>query len=408
MNNLNDFYLEEIKPILHQEIQKSIKDLSLKVIQKKLFLELNTEFQEKLEKERTIVIDEEINNQKKVFKRMLVSNNISIKNTIKQKWRNLEKEYLDEEITTKYINLYLKYKQKKQEFSDLKNSYDKKIENLFEKIVILENNLKEEEKKKIFFENNIQELESTLLKKMSNFDEAIDVQKNKFREIIERHNNLIGKNGRNFDTLFRNNEIHNEKIILLDLKTKEISLQLKNSGNLDAANLEKINDFNENINKIAFKLNNLEKTILEENKNKNKNENENKNNDIVKNNNKEDIVYKKISEHKIFIQNNLNNKEKIKDIEENISNNNNDKKIVTSYNDNNNKKENNGVFDEKLAKQVENLKPNEIIKLDEPKYVLVTKKNPQYKFNNTTDSTFIIQKRKIFYKRRLENRRRIC
>jgi len=82
---------------------------------------------------------------------MLVSNNISIKNTIKQKWRNLEKEYLDEEITTKYINLYLKYKQKKQEFSDLKNSYDKKIENLFEKIVILENNLKEEEKKKIFF-----------------------------------------------------------------------------------------------------------------------------------------------------------------------------------------------------------------------------------------------------------------
>jgi len=165
-----------------------------------------------------------------------------------------------------------------------------------------------------------------------------------------------------------------KKIILLDLKTKEISLQLKNSGNLDAANLEKINDFNENINKIAFKLNNLEKTILEENKNKNKNENENKNNDIVKNNNKEDIVYKKISEHKIFIQNNLNNKEKIKDIEENISNNNNDKKIVTSYNDNNNKKENNGVFDEKLAKQVENLKPNEIIKLDEPKYVLVTKK----------------------------------
>jgi len=113
MNNLNDFYLEEIKPILRQEIQKSIKDLSLKVIQKKLFLELNTEFQEKLEKERTIVIDEEINNQKKVFKRMLVSNNISIKNTIKQKWRNLEKEYLDEEITTKYINLYLKYKQKK-------------------------------------------------------------------------------------------------------------------------------------------------------------------------------------------------------------------------------------------------------------------------------------------------------
>lgn len=211
---------------------------------------------------------------------------------------------------------------------------------------------------------------------MSNFDEAIDVQKNKFREIIERHNNLIGKNGKNFDTLFRNNEIHNEKIILLDLKTKEISLQLKNSGNLDAANLEKINDFNENINKIAFKLNNLEKTILEENKNKNKNENENKNNDIVKNNNKEDIVYKKISEHKIFIQNNLNNKEKIKDIEENISNNNNDKKIVTSYNDNNNKKENNGVFDEKLAKQVENLKPNEIIKLDEPKYVLVTKKIP--------------------------------
>jgi len=192
--------------------------------------------------------------------------------------------------------------------------------------VTLENNLKEEEKKKIFFENNIQELESTLLKKMSNFDEAIDVQKNKFREIIERHNNLIGKNGRNFDTLFKNNEIHNEKIILLDLKTKEISLQLKNSGSLDAANLEKINDFNENINKIAFKLNNLEKTILEENKNKNKNENENKNNDIVKNNNKEDIVYKKISEHKIFIQNNLNNKEKIKDIEENISNNNNDKK----------------------------------------------------------------------------------
>jgi len=139
MNNLNDFYLEEIKPILRQEIQKSIKDLSLKVIQKKLFLELNTEFQEKLEKERTIVIDEEINNQKKVFKRMLVSNNINIKNTIKQKWRNLEKEYLDEENTTKYINLYLK------------NSYDKKIENLFEKIVMLEKNLKEEEKKKIFF-----------------------------------------------------------------------------------------------------------------------------------------------------------------------------------------------------------------------------------------------------------------
>jgi len=37
MNNLNDFYLEEIKPILRQEIQKSIKDLSLKVIQKKTF-----------------------------------------------------------------------------------------------------------------------------------------------------------------------------------------------------------------------------------------------------------------------------------------------------------------------------------------------------------------------------------
>jgi len=64
--------------------------------------------------------------------------------------------------------------------------------------VILENNLKEEEKKKIFFENNIQELESTLLKKMSNFDEAIDVQKNKFREIIERHNNLIWKKWEKF------------------------------------------------------------------------------------------------------------------------------------------------------------------------------------------------------------------
>jgi len=33
---------------------------------------------------------------------------------------------------------------------------------------------------------------------MSNFDEAIDVQKNKFREIIERHNNLIGKKWEKF------------------------------------------------------------------------------------------------------------------------------------------------------------------------------------------------------------------
>jgi len=205
------------------------------------------------------------------------------------------------------------------------------------------------------------------------------------------------KCGKQFDNLFEGMKICAETTHSLSSKNKEINnqlqninfqfeninSQLKNVNNFDIDSGKKLKNFDNCINEIMIRLTKMEKVTdnleiknkimeeekhddkVEKNKDENKNESQNKNKNIKDNKNK------------IIEENEIKNKDKNKNENSNIKINFGENILINNnYSSEKEKKEKEkGIFDLKLANEIRNLKPGEILKLTEPKYILVTKKN---------------------------------